>query len=94
MRRRLLDHLSCPRCCGALELKVGEERPNVWPPPPEDSPWRRAHRMPWDETWSHEVVSGELGCGTCGQDYPIVNGIPRFIGAEHPLVDDPRRSDS
>ncbi len=30
-----------------------------------------------------EVLSGSLECARCGQSFPIVNGIPRFVPAEN-----------
>jgi SAM-dependent methyltransferase len=29
-----------------------------------------------------KIVSGNLRCGTCAADYPIKNGIPRFVSSE------------
>jgi SAM-dependent methyltransferase/uncharacterized protein YbaR (Trm112 family) len=34
---------------------------------------------------SDEIKTGELLCGTCGEKYRIINGIPRFITQNQPL---------
>jgi SAM-dependent methyltransferase len=31
----------------------------------------------------HQQGSEGLLCGTCGKTYPVVNAIPRFVGADH-----------
>lgn len=31
------------------------------------------------ETFDEEIVEGSLACATCEKNYPITNGIPRFI---------------
>jgi uncharacterized protein YbaR (Trm112 family)/trans-aconitate methyltransferase len=35
-----------------------------------------------DSSESREVMSGMLHCSSCGTVFPIVRGIPRFVGAE------------
>src|SRR5262249_4573153 len=41
---------------------------------------RDALEMRVDSHDSQEVLEGALSCGTCGKHYPIVRGIPRFVG--------------
>lgn len=34
-----------------------------------------------------DIEKGTLNCSQCGKDYPIVRGIPRFITADYPLLE-------
>ncbi|NOY81867.1 MAG: methyltransferase domain-containing protein [Kiritimatiellaeota bacterium] len=38
-----------------------------------------------DKAESDEIISGVLRCTECGQEFPVVRGIPRFVTSVRPL---------
>jgi SAM-dependent methyltransferase len=58
-----------------------EQADPVAPPPADHRFWlgnRAQRRREWDASWSREILEGHLAC-TCGADYAITRGIPRFL---------------
>ena len=80
MKIRLLQYLACPACQEAdfaLEIKKKGAK-TVF-----HSHFRDLERgldgLSFDEREEEDIEEGALHCNHCGQNYPILNGIPRMI---------------
>jgi len=87
MQYRLLDLVCCPSCKSDLEVEVFETRPRVGLKSPERQRCQDhcayAKRLPegepdWFACSRIEVAEGMIHCG-CGNAYPIIGGVPRFL---------------
>lgn len=94
MKRRLLELLCCPVCCGPLRLTVFHEteRPvAILPRGPacrnmcevRGEPPGTGSAAPNSEEcgacYGREIDEGLLACGACGSFYPIVAAVPRLV---------------
>lgn len=83
MKRRLLQWMACPECRSpdlTLETRRTEQRPvtrgHFTPDEGEPPGVNLANR---EET---EILEGAIHCSACASSWPIVDGIPRMLGAE------------
>ncbi len=89
MRHRLLDLLACPKCGGfPLELTVLETesdapprvsgvRCSSWCAWQKEAPEGKAR--PCSECYAIEITAAILHCKGCAAEYPVIDGVPRFI---------------
>ncbi len=92
MKRRLLDLLVCPTCQGPFALEVfAEERVAGYEPERvacvefcalKDAPVSNAVTVAdCARCYTADVIEGALRCRTCGAAFPIIEGVPRLLGA-------------
>ncbi|MCU1274671.1 MAG: ubiE 2 [Bryobacterales bacterium] len=88
MKHRLMDLLACPECGRfPLELTVLESEPAagggargcaVYCSANSEPVLRDGAPAPCSGCYSTEITEALLHCGGCGQEYPVIEGIPRF----------------
>ena len=69
MKLRLLDFLVCPKCGSSFECEIFSQ------PKAEGVGESCEH----NEHHTIEVDEGILHCGSCGEVYPVIAGIPRIL---------------
>jgi uncharacterized protein YbaR (Trm112 family) len=92
MKLRLIDVIVCPACKKRFTLRVGRDErlefSEEWKRKfGQFCEWRASRGESIDEKTLYEnvstdIVEGNLLCETCGEVYPIENGVPRLLPRE------------